>query len=319
MSLTSVIVLNSSNSSSLVGYDENVESFYLTFLDIGTWLAIIVQLFFYRFVFRSTPKNMFNYKITVTNTSTWCLLMTIFFGVLLRPVPLFPIPAAKVTGPLKNFGEFWGAQYAWIFAVLCTANFISACMNCFVVLAIFLLEPRGFFGRLSRVQGICLAMFNHLLTSTAVVLFMTVVYAPVTDLKEKLLSRYPAELSPVLSPNDAIVFGYDPAHGPNLMAAFVLILFLVQGNIVNTLYALLVRKIWVQIKKSSARETARNRRNVVLMLTARMTFPTLFGFLPLMISCACLWFEVRNAFAFYCALSAIPIIHGLFNVLATIL
>jgi hypothetical protein len=67
----------------------------------------------------------------------------------------------------------------------------------------------------------------------------------------------------------------------------------------------------------------------VAMLTARMTFPTIFGFLSVMLICAGIWFRVGNAFGkgemphppintyfpgWYCAFSAFAITHGFQNV-----
>jgi hypothetical protein len=93
-----------------------------------------------------------------------------------------------LTGPLRFLGEYWGGQIGWQLGFLCITNFLTAAMICFSVLAVFLLEPKGLIGSITRKQGIFLAINGHLGSTLASLIFLNFVYRPTVDLKVCKLS-----------------------------------------------------------------------------------------------------------------------------------
>ncbi|KAI1701764.1 serpentine type 7TM GPCR chemoreceptor srh domain-containing protein [Ditylenchus destructor] len=318
------------------------EQTYLKLLTIGTIFAIPAHLLIIFIAAFRTPKEMINYKLTVTNTSLWSLAIVIHCGILLRPVPLFPLPAAKTTGILKYLGDTWGGQYQFIVFIEIVVNFLIAAIICFTVICLFLLQ-NNFRTLISRRTGILMAISVHFLVTTLTWIFLTFVYPPSTDLKSKLVAEYGLDLISVLK-NDKVIFGYstfgqehyseagvtyrslaDPGctfcvyfTGAQYFALGIFVLFLMTVIVVLILFALLIKVVWQGINKSSKKATNRYRRSVAIMLASRVCVPLIFGFLPVMIITFSLHFGIWHTYSVYCILTVTAISHGMFNSLATI-
>lgn len=64
----------------------------------------------------------------------------LYCGVVLRPVPLFPYPLAKVTGALALALNSVNAQYQLVVLIVIIANFIMASIACYFVICVYLLN-----------------------------------------------------------------------------------------------------------------------------------------------------------------------------------
>uniref|UniRef100_A0A915D6E5 Uncharacterized protein n=1 Tax=Ditylenchus dipsaci TaxID=166011 RepID=A0A915D6E5_9BILA len=149
-------------------------------------------------------QEMINYRLTVTNTSVWSLLVVIHSGLLIRPVPLFPLSIAKTTGIVKVLGDVWGGQIQYIILMMIITNFLTASIICFMVICLFLLQNslRTMF---SRRIGIMMAIFTHLSMTLFVLLFLTFVYTPTNNLKSQLILDYGANRLKGLIDEDTVI------------------------------------------------------------------------------------------------------------------
>ncbi|KAI1710895.1 serpentine type 7TM GPCR chemoreceptor srh domain-containing protein [Ditylenchus destructor] len=96
------------NISSAIGYSPETEKIYQISMITVTVLAVPFHLFLIFMAVFMTPKEMTVYRLTVTNTSSWSLAITIYVGVFMQPVFLFPLTVAKVGGPVSSLGQFFG-------------------------------------------------------------------------------------------------------------------------------------------------------------------------------------------------------------------
>lgn len=189
-------------------FSSNFEKNYLTFLTIITIfsifahiITIIVALFF-------TPKELINYRLTVTNTTSWSLLMVIYYGLLFRPVPFFPLSIGKVTGILKLANYYISAQTQFIILIVIIANFLIAAIICFLVICVIILDqiPKQI-KRINKTIGIKIAILCHITTSIIIILFIKKYYCESTNLKEDILLEYPF-LEDTLGNENIILFGF---------------------------------------------------------------------------------------------------------------
>ncbi len=131
---------------------------------------------------------MFNYRLTMTNTSFWSLLAVIHAGLLLRPVPYFPLPVVKVAGPLAALGATYGGRLQFYILLFFHTNFITAAVICFLVICLFLLGNPFAALRMNRKAGVAIAVVIHLLISGGVMGFMLCCYRPLsTNVTKELI------------------------------------------------------------------------------------------------------------------------------------
>ena len=71
-----------------------------------------------------TPKEMKPYRYTVSNTTFWSILFTIHTIIFFRPMPLFPLPAAKVLGDFCNLGDYYGGHVQFMIMVILISNVV---------------------------------------------------------------------------------------------------------------------------------------------------------------------------------------------------
>ncbi|KAI1706272.1 serpentine type 7TM GPCR chemoreceptor srh domain-containing protein [Ditylenchus destructor] len=98
------------NISASIGYSPETEKIYQISMIIVTVLAVPFHMFLIFMAVFMTPKKMTVYRLTVTNTSSWSLTITIYVGIFMQPVFLFPLTIAKVGGPVSRLGQFFGGQ-----------------------------------------------------------------------------------------------------------------------------------------------------------------------------------------------------------------
>jgi len=157
-------------------FPAGTESLYLSVLWVLATLSIPAHaLVIWAAAFR-TPREMVNYRLTVTNTSAWSLAIAVHGGLLFRPVPLFPLPMVKVAGVVRLLGPFYGGSVQLVLFMFLVTNFLTAAIICFCVICVFLLQKRK--RLLSRRTGVKLAVGIHVVTSGVVVGFFSYGYKP---------------------------------------------------------------------------------------------------------------------------------------------
>ncbi|KAH7704444.1 hypothetical protein AAVH_28366 [Aphelenchoides avenae] len=287
-------------------------------------------------VFR-TPKEMAVYRMTVTNTTTWSMILVFHAGVLLRPVFLFPTTVVKVTGPIAALGDFIGGQLQFYIFMVMVVNFLIASLICFSALCMYLVQSRVL-GFVDRRQGVGAAVFLHLLATILCILglagddiicsailqrsiplcssffglFLTIDY----KLKEHALTEFP-ELRDVIK--DFGIFGYVGKEPPEALSIFILVLLVAASLGVLASFAYVLQQTLRKVKKNNARETAKVRWAVVLMLASRTFVPVTMAFLPVMALMITLRLHVANHFALSCALVVTSLSNGCFNCIFTVI
>ncbi|KAH7707109.1 hypothetical protein AAVH_25671 [Aphelenchoides avenae] len=121
-------------------FDATVEAVYLNALTVAVIVGIPSHLLIIYMALFRTPRDMINYRMTVTNTTTWSLAVLIHTGAIFRPVPLFPLPVGKTQGIVRFMGDEEGGQFQFCLMMVLIANFLVASLVCFTVLCVFLLQ-----------------------------------------------------------------------------------------------------------------------------------------------------------------------------------
>lgn len=121
-------------------FDATLEAVYLNALTMAVIVGIPSHLLIIYMALFRTPRDMINYRLTVTNTTTWSLAVLIHAGAIFRPVPLFPLPVGKAEGITRYWGDAVGGQVQFCLMMVLIANFLVASLVCFTVLCVFLLQ-----------------------------------------------------------------------------------------------------------------------------------------------------------------------------------
>jgi hypothetical protein len=102
-----------------------VETFYKIGLTVNATITIPAHIFMIFLATFRTPKEMKSYRFTIVNTTIWSLLFMVHSLCFFRPMPLFPLPAAKVCGILANLGDYYGGHVQFMILVILVFNVVS--------------------------------------------------------------------------------------------------------------------------------------------------------------------------------------------------
>ena len=118
-------------------FPHSIETLYKASLIFNVEITIPSHLLMIVLAQFCTPKEMKPNKYNVTNTTFWSILFTIHTMIFFRPMPLFPLPAAKVLGDFCNLGDYYGGHVQFMIMVILISNVVSefrsdrACFLCF--------------------------------------------------------------------------------------------------------------------------------------------------------------------------------------------
>jgi hypothetical protein len=105
-------------------FPHSVEILYKASLAFNVAITIPSHLLMIVLAQFCTPKEMKAYKYNVTNTTVWSILFTIHTMIFFRPMPLFPLPAAKILGDFCNLGDYYGGHIQFMIMVILISNVV---------------------------------------------------------------------------------------------------------------------------------------------------------------------------------------------------
>lgn len=294
-------------------FDPAVTSWYLIVLSVNPALSLPAHsLLLYMAIFH-TPKDMFNYRITVSNTTTWSILVIIWYSLILRPVPLFPYPVGLSFGPTFLIHDYRTAMIHFGILMFVSANCLAAMIICFTTLVMFLMQ-NSISKKINRHVGMALGFSYHIFMTIFILVIILVVYQP-TEHLESILACTP--LGSVAASTNGQLFGYVPNMSSPVLSFIVFALlgpsaFVFIGITGHVLYTL--NKI---LNRHSNSRTTRSRWNTALMLTSRTLNPVMLLVIPLAVCCLMVFLDIPMfKKGLFCA--GLWAIHGLINAFATI-
>jgi hypothetical protein len=108
----------------VIEFSNRIEILYQASLSFNVAITIPSHLLMIWLAQFWTPKQMKAYRYTVSNTTFWSILFTIHTMIFFRPMPLFPLPAAKVLGVFRIIGDYYGGHVQFMIMVILISNVV---------------------------------------------------------------------------------------------------------------------------------------------------------------------------------------------------